>query len=212
MGPLGGDQRMGAGGLHGARERRDVVGAVVAAPVDEEGRGAGDAAAVGPRVTVKCVAVEDDAHRDILSHPCRTTWTSRGKKTTPGIPMVLCPRNSETTTRHRGHSRAAGPAARRGRLAQMTRFDVELDQQHLQRLGSTSPLTGIVELVNGVPPVCAEYRSSTRSRRSHRRSGAGRPKPPAGLCQCDDDYLPESHLRSSDTATPSREKQLPSHA
>jgi histidine kinase/DNA gyrase B/HSP90-like ATPase len=33
----------------------------------------------------------------------------------------------------------------------MTRFDVELDQQHLQRLGSTSPLTGIVELVwNGV--------------------------------------------------------------
>jgi hypothetical protein len=38
---------MGAGGLHGARERRDVVGAVVAAPVDEEGRGAGDAAAVG---------------------------------------------------------------------------------------------------------------------------------------------------------------------
>jgi hypothetical protein len=44
MGPLGGDQRMGAGGLHGARERREVVGAVVAAPVDEEGRGAGDAA------------------------------------------------------------------------------------------------------------------------------------------------------------------------
>src|SRR5262249_17012695 len=36
-----------ARGAHRSRERRDVVGAVVAAPVDEEGRRAGDAAEVG---------------------------------------------------------------------------------------------------------------------------------------------------------------------
>ncbi len=46
-GSLGGDRRADARGAHGRGERADVVGAVVAAAVDEERRRAGDAAEVG---------------------------------------------------------------------------------------------------------------------------------------------------------------------